>query len=116
MEKKLEYSFDDEPVSKFCYELECKKIELNFKGYFDLLEDKYKETPCIWTIENWNEAKCKIGDDAKLYEIEKSIGIFTLILYMKYYEDERLEMLINTLDNRYITLFFKKPNLSLNHK
>lgn len=113
MERRLEYSFDDEPVSKFCYELECKKIEVHFKGYFDLLKDKYMETPCIWTLENWKEAKCKIGDNAKLYDIDKSIGIFSLILYMKYNEDERLEMLINTVDNRYLTLFFKDPELSL---
>ena len=112
MERKLEYSFDDEPVSIFCYELECKKIVVHFKGYFDILKDKYMETPCVWTMENWNEAKCKIGDDAKLYDIDKSIGIFSLILYMKYYEEE-LEMLVNTLDNRYITLFFKDPKLKL---
>ena len=37
MEKKLEYSFDDEPVSKFCYDLGGKKIELHFKGYYDLI-------------------------------------------------------------------------------
>ncbi len=113
MQKKLEYSFDDEPVSKFCYDLELKKIEIHFNGYFDLLNDKYTESGCIWTIENWKEAKCKIGEETKLYNLDKCIGIFSLILYMKYNEDDRLEMLINTVDNRYITMFFKEPNLNL---
>ena len=113
MDKKLEYSFDDEPVSKFCYDLERKKINVHFKGYFDLLKEEYMETPCIWTIENWKEAKCKIGDNIKLDEIDKSIGIFSLILYMKYNEDQKLEMLVNTVDNRYITMFFKDPTLNL---
>lgn len=69
------------------------------------------EVPCIWTIENWKEAKCKIGDDTKLYDIDKSIGIFSLILFMKY-ENEGLEMLINTMDNRYLTIFFIQANVN----
>lgn len=112
MEYKLNYSFDDEPVSKFCYYLECKKIEVHFKGYFDLQKDRYMEVPCIWTIENWKEAKCKIGDDTKLYDIDKSIGIFSLILFMKYNENEELEILINTVDNRYITIYFSQANVN----
>lgn len=60
MEKVLEYSFDDEPVSKFCYDLENKKIEVHFKGYFDLIKDEYIEKYCIWIIENWKEAKCTL--------------------------------------------------------
>ena len=32
MKHKLNYSFDDEPVSKFCYDLDNKKIEVQFKG------------------------------------------------------------------------------------
>lgn len=65
MKKKLDYSFDDEPVSKFCYDLDNNRIEIYFKGFFDLLKEKYVEKPCIWLIENWEEAKSKIGDDTK---------------------------------------------------
>ncbi len=32
---------------------------------------------------------------------------------MKYNDNEELEMLVNTVDNRYLTLFFKNPKLSL---
>lgn len=113
MKNKLVYSFDDEPVSKFCYDLDNNKIEIYFKGYFDLAEDKYMEKPCIWSLENWKEAKSKIGDDTKFYDLTKNLGIFNLILYMKYNDDDVLEMLVNTVDNRYITLFFKEPILSL---
>jgi len=116
MEKKLEYSFDDEPVSKFCYDLERKKIEVYFKGYFDVSKDQYLENSCIWSIENWEEAKCTIGNDTKLYDIEEIIGIFSLILYMKFNEDDKLEMYVITVDNRYLTLFFKNPSLCLNQK
>lgn len=113
MENKLEYSFDDEPVSKFCYDLDNKKIEVHFKGYYDLIKDMYIENPCIWVLENWDYAKSRIGDEQKLYDLNKHIGVFGLILYMKYNDDKELEMLINTVDNRYLTLFFKDPKLNL---
>jgi hypothetical protein len=113
MKNKLVYSFDDEPVSKFCYDLDNNKIEIYFKGYFDLREDKYIEKACVWYIEDWKEAKSKIGDDTKFYDLTKSVGIFSLILYMKYNEDDVLEILVNTIDNRYFTIFFKEPKLKL---
>ncbi len=41
------------------------------------------------------------------------MGIISMILYMKYNEKEELEMLIYTVDNRYITLFFVQPQIDL---
>lgn len=113
MEDKFVYSFDDEPVSKFCCDLDGKKIEVHFKGYYDLIKDVYVESPCIWVLENWEYAKSRIGDDPKLYDLKNHIGVFSLILYMKYNTEKELEMLVNTADNRYLTLFFRKPELSL---
>ena len=113
MEKKLKYSFDDEPVSKFCYDLDTQKIEVHFRGYYDLTKDTYLDDPCIWVIENWEYAKCTLGDEQKRYDLNKHIGVFSLILYMKYNDNKELEMGINTVDNRYLTLFFKDPKLSL---
>lgn len=113
MEKKLEYSFDDEPVSKFCYDWDTKKIEVSFKRYYDVIKDTYIETSCIWNIENWEYAGSKIGDDQKLYDLNKHIGIFSLILYVKYNDDDELEMLVNTVDNRYVTFLFREPKLTL---
>lgn|SRR5690554_4959893 len=113
MEKKLEYSFDDEPVSKFCYDLDTQKIEVHFRGHYDLIKDTYLDAPCIWVIENWEYAKCTLGDEQERYDLNKHIGVFSLILYMKYNDNKELEMLVNTVDNRYLTLFFKDPKLSL---
>lgn len=50
MERKLEYSFDDEPISKFCYDLETQKIRVHFRGYYDLIKDAYIDAPCIWFL------------------------------------------------------------------
>jgi hypothetical protein len=113
MEKKLEYSFDDEYVDKSCYDIENKNLEIHFTGYSDLIKNERIDKPCIWTIENWTDAKSTVGDDQKRYDLNKHIGIFSLILYMKYNDDSELEMLVNTVDNRYITLFFKDPQLKL---
>ena len=113
MENKFEYSFDDEPVSKFYYDIDNKKIEVHFKAYNDLLKNKYIEEPCSFIIENWTDAKSKIGDEAKLDELNKHMGIFQMILFMEQKGND-LEMLVNTIDNRIITLFFIKPILSLN--
>ena len=113
MKNKLEYSFDDEPVSKFCYDIVGNKIEVHFRGYYDSDKDESIETPCIWIIENWEYAKSIIGDEQRRYDLNKHIGIFSLILYMKYNDDNELEIYVITTDNRYITFFFKEPDLSL---
>lgn len=113
MEMKLKYSFADEPVSKFCYDLSTQKIEVHFNGHYNLINDAYVNAPCIWVVESWQYAKCMLGDEQKRYDLNKHIGVFSLILYMNYNDDAELEMLVNTVDNRYITMFFKEPKLSL---
>jgi hypothetical protein len=113
LEQKLGYSFDDEPVSKFCYGRSNRKLEIYFNSYYDLVRDEYIEAPCIWTIENWEYAKSKIGDEQKLYDLDRHLGIFWMIFYLKYNDDGELEMLVNTVDDRYVTLFFKGARLSL---
>ena len=113
MENKFEYSFDDEPVSKFCFDIENKKIEIHFAAYNDLLKNKYIEEPCVFRIENWLDAKSKFRDEEKLYELNKHIGIFQMILFMEQKGND-LELLVNTIDNRIINLIFIKPILSLN--
>ena len=63
-------------------------------------------------IEDWLDAKSQIGDDPKQYPLDRHMGIFSLILYMKLQED-KLEMMVNTLDERFITLIFKEPKIRL---
>lgn len=111
MENKLRYSFDDEVASKFCYDMENKKIEVYFTGYSDEKE-RFLDKPCIFSISNWTEAKSKIGDEEKLFPLDRNIGIFSMILYVKY-DYDKLEMLVNTIDDKYITLFFTNPKINL---
>lgn len=113
MDNKLKYSFDDEPIDKFCYDLKNKKIELHFSAYYDLADDVYMEKPCVWVLENWEYAKSRVGDELKLYDLNKHIGVFRMILYMGYNDNGELEMLADTLDGRYITFFFKDPQLKI---
>lgn len=113
MNRELEYTFDDEQVSKFCYDLDTEKVEVYFEGYYDLIKDADVDAPCIWTIEDWEYAKSVLGNEQKRYDMNWHIGIFRLILYMKYNDNQELEMLVETLDNRYVTFFFKDPTLSL---
>ena len=112
MKNKLEYSFDDELVSKFCYDIDNKRIEVYFMAYSDLIKNRYIEKDCIFTIENWKEARSRIGDEEKFYTLNKHIGIFSIILCMEL-KGSNLEMLVNTIDNRYITLIFTEPKISL---
>jgi len=66
---------------------------------------------CALIIENWKDAKSKIGDQEKYYELNKHIGIFRMIYYMKLI-DSNLEMFVNTIDNRYVTLVFIEPTIN----
>ncbi len=114
MTNQFNYAFDDEVVSKFCYDIDNnKRIDIFFTGYIDLIENQYfSDRPCTFIIEDWQEAKSQIGDDPKRYPLDRHMGIFSLILYMKLQED-KLEMMVNTLDERFITLIFKEPKIRL---
>jgi len=113
MKHKLSYSFDDVSVSKFCYDLKRKVIQVYFDDFFDLQIEDYMGIPCIWTIQNWKEAKCRIEVDTKFYRIEERMGIFDSILYMHYNENDQFEMFVSTVDGRYITFYFEGAELSL---
>jgi hypothetical protein len=112
MDKKLEYTFDDEVVNKFCYDMDKNKIEIHFGGYYDALSGKYVDKPCIWTIENWKEAKSKLSSDSTYTVLEKNLGIISMVLSLEI-NDTILELTVNTTDNRYIDLLFNNPQLNL---
>jgi hypothetical protein len=112
MKKKLEYSFDDEVVSKFCFDMDNKKIEVHFTGYFDLMKDEYFDKPCVLVIESWLDAKSKFHSGIKYDRLEMHLGIFSMILSLDI-KGEDLEITVNTLDNRYINLIFIKPLITL---
>lgn len=112
MKNNLDYSFDDELITSFYYDLVDKEIKLGFEGYFDIKLNLFVEKKCFFTISNWLDAKSQINNN-KMSTLDKYLGIINMILYMKYNDTEELEMLINTLDNRYTTLFFLHPQINL---
>lgn len=106
----LKYSFDDEPVINFYYDLINKRLEIGFSGYYE--NQDLIDKPCIFTIKNWKDSSCKVGDEEKRYPINSQLGIINMVLHMKY-QNNKLKILVNTLDNRYIELCFEQPQLSL---
>jgi len=112
MEKKLEYSFDDEVANKFCYEMDIRKLEVYFSGYYDASSSQYIEKPCVWVIENWSDAKSKLSSENTYTDLEKHLSIISIILSAEI-KDTSLELTVNTIDNRYIDLLFNNPQLSI---
>jgi len=111
MNIKIEISFSDIPVSKFCYDIDGKKIEIYFPGYYDVQSGDYVEQNCCCVISNWKEAKSKVYNDDRFFNLDKHIGIFSLLLHIVHSNDI-LEMIINTIDDRYIVLHFVSPEVS----
>lgn len=110
--KKIEYSFDDEYVSKFCYDFDNKKIEIYLTGYSDLLKNERIDKPCIWIIENWTDAKSKLSSGIFYNDLEQNLGIVSMILSAEI-KQTKLEVTVNTLDNRYVDLLFDNPQIKL---
>ncbi|MEO6302269.1 MAG: hypothetical protein ABIP51_03745 [Bacteroidia bacterium] len=111
--EKIEYSFADEVASKFCYDMDNKKIEIHFTGYLDLINKKHVENLCVLIIDNWKNAKCKVDGEKKFDKLDKHIGIISMILSLEKQNDE-LVLYVNTIDNRYLTLIFIESKLYLN--
>lgn len=112
MKKKIGYSFDDEVVTKFCYDMENNKIEIHFAGYFDILNNEYIDNPCVWIIEKWNNAKSKLNSENSYAKLDKHLGIISMILSLEMKENS-LQITVNTLDNHYVDLLFDGPELKL---
>ncbi len=106
------YSFHDEIVKRFCCNLEEKILEMSFLAYSDILANKYVEEPCTFVIQKWKDTVVKIGLEKKDYKIENQIGIVRMILNMEL-KYNNLELLVNTQDNRYLTITFIDPILRL---
>ncbi len=115
MENKLEYSFDDEVVSKFCYDMFEKKIDIYFTGYSDTIKNEcFLDKNCVLTIENWSSAKSKIDNPNDIYDykdLDVYIGVFSMILHIEK-QGEDLYLSVNTINDKYISLLFIKPVVS----
>jgi hypothetical protein len=112
IEKKLTYSFDDEVAGKSCYDIDKKRIEINFIGYFDSSSNQYIDRPCVWIIENWAYAKSKLSSETAYNDLDRHLGIISMILSAEINKDN-LELTANTIDGRYIDLIFNNAQLRL---
>jgi hypothetical protein len=84
MESKLKFSFDDEHVSKFCYDIDNKTIELYYSSYYDLLNNGgFMDKTCVFTIKNWVSAKSCLGAEERFYDLTRHLGIITIIYHME---------------------------------
>jgi hypothetical protein len=116
MESQLKFSFDDEVVSKFCYDSDSKLIILHFSGYSDLeANERILENKCVFTIKNWNTAKGIVHGEAKHYNLNDCINVFSMILSMEML-DGWLSIEVNTFDNKYINYLFFKPEITFTHE
>ncbi len=109
---KINYSFDDEIVTKFFYDSKEKKIKIYFDSF--IKENKYLESEAIFIIEDWEKAKSSLYNEKrdKYEDLENHLGIFSMILDIHQFED-KLELIVNTIDDRYIKLLFIGSNISL---
>lgn len=105
---KIDYSFEDEVVTKFCYDSSSNQIKVQFEGYY--ADGNYIESPCSLIIENWKEAKSKLHGENRYDSLESNLGIFSLILSLESSLD-KLELSINTVDDKYLELIFEQPKV-----
>ncbi len=111
MTNQFNYAFDDEYVSKFCYDIDNKKMELYYSAYYDLQNnDTFIEKACVFIIKNWDVAKSCLGAEERFYDLKKHLGIITII-YSMILKDETLEMFVDTVGGKCITLIFTNPEL-----
>ena len=63
------------------------------------------QSKCKFVICDWQQAKSKIIDREGYSSLESNLGIISLILDAE--EDgDNLKLIVNTLDDKYIELFF----------
>lgn len=106
------YSFDDEIAMKFCFDMDNKKIEIHFAGHYNTLNNQYINKPCVWTIQNWTDAKSKLSSESSYHDLKQHLGIVSMILSVEINENA-LQLSVNTIDNRYIDLLFYDPQIIL---
>jgi hypothetical protein len=105
----LTYSFDDEPASKFYYDMDQQRLEIHFTGCWELATQHYHEGPCYLLIHQWHAAHCQEEAVSKRFiPLEQGMGIVSLLLAVTWV-DEQLELYVNTIDNRYLLLRFDQP-------
>jgi hypothetical protein len=104
--------FNDQVVSKFCYDIDNKKIEVYYSDFWSRDDDgNIVSQNCLLTIENWTSAKSRLGDEPKFYPLDKHIGIFSMIIFTELKKKD-LTIIVNTINDTYITLQFDDPQIA----
>lgn len=116
MKDKMSYSFDDEPIRNYKINSTSKTININFDGYFDLISNSYKSTPCIWTIKNWEEAKFRVGEEDVWNSLNTNTIVLNMILYLCSDNFGNLELHVLSENDKYLTFLFIKPKFEFNLK
>jgi hypothetical protein len=117
MPQVLAYSFDDEVASKFYYDMADKRLEIHFTRCWDKVAHCLLEGPCYLLIHQWADARCQDAGyrpdnvpPPKFFPLEDSMGIVSMILFIEW-TDGQLEMVVNTIDDRYLLLLFDNPSV-----
>ena len=106
----IEYSFSDEIVVGFSYESMRKRISLTFEAYYK--NNQYIETMCTLSICSWSNGKSKLYDQDRYSELEKNLGMPSLLLSVDQCDDW-IALTINTVDDRYVVLCFSGAKCSV---
>jgi hypothetical protein len=113
MPQNLAYSFDDEVASKFYYDLDGKHLEIHFTGCWEIATGHYHNGPCHLLIHQWTDARCQEeAVSPRFVRLEERMGIVSLLMYFAW-TAEGAEVLINTIDNRYLLLRFTNPSVEV---
>ena len=111
MLKSLGISFEDEIVTKFCYDSNNKIIQVVFDSYYS--GQNLVEKQCKLTIKGWKSASSKLYDDSHYADLENHMGIFSMILSVEETTGEdSLEFVVNTVNDNYISIIFDNADLS----
>ncbi|WP_120497430.1 hypothetical protein [Kiloniella sp. EL199] len=108
------YSFDDVPSDGFFYHETKKIVEIYFEdnGNQVVAEWDTRQYPCKLVIEKWTDALGRLDGVQKsmFHALSYHIGAVGLLLHAEY-KNDRLELHINTTDDRYVTWVFISPEI-----
>ncbi|KLN58890.1 hypothetical protein WH96_20630 [Kiloniella spongiae] len=106
------YGFDDVISDGFHYNERNKVLEIYFDEGGKKVNDEWVSTekPCKLVIEKWKDAMGRKEGKNIFQCLDDHLGVVSLILGIKY-ENDRLELDINTTDDRYVTWVFVSPKV-----
>lgn len=104
------YSFDDEVANKFYYNAQEKEIKIYFPGCYKMEERINKESVLI--IKKWDDAKSKLCAQNCYRNLEKYLGIISMILHLEL-KGKNVQLTVTTIDDRYVDFVFCNPQIDV---